>query len=304
MVMPARQIIKIQMDTLKQGNDGIRVAYKFASPMNKSSTGPYKRFKNMVQNDLYKHLVGNKAWKFIPKSIDKTMYKYKAIVEVVSGFDQLKYRYKFTLSKQYDWGRKRPLYDRFEKMYLDGYWRTDSVELVQGGGNPLFNIYGEPLLACRSEGSSDMLGSWNHEGLCNETGGGVHQICVDVNKTPGFSSSTGQGDWSDGRKGKNHCMCLGAWALYKARQDLGEIPHTEDELKCSAIMDHALSEKYISKWNTWNGNEVPNQIVSGVNSLVEQCYRKGNTKQKQKLKQLYYNLTEDKPEFNKSIFRN
>ena len=36
---------------------------------------------------------------------------------------------------------------------------------------------------------------------------------------------------------------------------------------------------------------LPNQIVSGVNSLVEQCYRKGNTKQKQKLKQLYYNLT-------------
>ena len=82
-----------------------------------------------------------------------------------------------------------PFYDRFEKMQLDGYWRTDSVELIQGGGNPLFNIYGEPLLPCRSQGSSDQYGSWNQEGLCNETGGGVHQICVNVDKVPKFSES-------------------------------------------------------------------------------------------------------------------
>ena len=301
MVMPPREIIKIQLDALKQGSDGIRVAYKFASPMNKISTGPYKRFKNMVKNDIYKHLINNKGWRFIPQTIDKTRYNYKVTIEVVSGYDSLKYRYRFTLSKQYDWERNKPLYDRFEKMQLDGYWRTDSVELIQGGGNPLFNIYGEPLLPCRSQGSSDQYGSWNQEGLCNETGGGVHQICVNVDKVPKFSESTGQSKWSEGRKGKNHCMCLGAWALYKAKQDLGEIPKTQDELNCHAIMDDALSSEYINKWNTWNGIEVPNQIVSGVNSLVTQCYRKGNNKQRNNLKNLYNNLAKNKPEFNKNL---
>lgn len=154
----------------------------------------------------------------------------------------------------------------------------------------LLNIYGEPLQPCRSDGSSDTRGSWNSNGYCDETGGGVHQICVEVNKTPDFSYNTGQGRWSDGRRGKNHCMCLGAWALYKARQERGKIPETNDELQCESIMDDALDSGYVNKWNTWNGNELPDQIVQGVEALYDQCYEKANDTQKENLQTLYDEL--------------
>ena len=174
----------------------------------------------------------------------------------------------------------------------------NSSDKMNRGHSSLLNIYGDPLQPCRPEGSSDTRGSWNSNGYCDETGGGVHQICVEVDKTPDFSHNTGQGRWSDGRAGKNHCMCLGAWALYKARQESGEIPETNDELLCESIMDDALDPRYVNKWNTWNGNELPDQIVQGVNKLYEQCYEKANNTQKEYLQTLYNNLTQDRPEFN------
>ena len=83
-------------------------------------------------------------------------------------------------------------------------------------------------------------------------------------------------------------MCLGAWALYKARQKREEnINITDNELVCEAIPEMALEEKYINKWNTWNKKELPKQIKEGVNSLYEQCSRKANTQQKKFLDDKY-----------------
>ena len=156
----------------------------------------------------------------------------------------------------------------------------------------LKNIYGEPLKKCQKF-NDDKSGSWDNGGYCSERGGGVHQICFDVkDETKDFSSETGQSDWSNERIDKNHCMCLGAWALYKAKNK-----GTGEELLCEAIPEMSLSSGYIDNWNTWNGNELPNQIVDGVNSLMEQCYRKGNESQKKYLKNKYYNLTNSRPEF-------
>ena len=167
------------------------------------------------------------------------------------------------------------------------------------GHSSLLNIYGEPLQPCRKEGSNDTRGSWT-DGFCDETGGGVHQICLEVNKTPNFSDKTGQGPWSDERKDKNHCMCLGAWALYKARQEKGDIQKTNNELHCESIMDDALHERYVGNWNTWNGNELNDQIVQGVNELYKQCHEKGNINQKKHIKGLYKNLTQNRPEFHET----
>ena len=147
----------------------------------------------------------------------------------------------------------------------------------QTGGDAnteLKNIYGEPLQKCRKY-NEDQNGSWDQDGYCSEKGGGVHQICFDVtDKNKNFSSATGQSGWSEERVGKNHCMCLGAWALYKARQDKDEIPFTENELNCEAIPEMSLNESYVQNWNTWNGNELPDQVVNGVDNLVKQCYNK------------------------------
>ena len=139
-----------------------------------------------------------------------------------------------------------------------------------GNQTRLQNVYGEPLQSCRIENKSTNQGSWDSKGYCSEMDGGVHQICMNVDSdTSDFSTQTGQSDWSESRVGYNHCMCLGAWALYKSK-GLG----TGSELQCDSIPDTALSKEYIKKWNTWNGNELPDQIVQGVDSLVEQCYDK------------------------------
>ena len=42
-------------------------------------------------------------------------------------------------------------------------------------------------------------------------------------------------------------MCLGAWALYKAKQDKNIIPYTENELLCESIMEDVFEPKYINK---------------------------------------------------------
>lgn len=135
----------------------------------------------------------------------------------------------------------------------------------------MLNIYNEPLQPCRQGNMSN--GSWDSEGKCSELGGGVHQICIEniASNARGFSQNTGQSNWSDQRGNNNHCVCLGAWALYNTQQN---IPNKI--LKCDAIPKNALSDNYVSKfsegWNKWNGLEIDNQIIQGVESMINQCY--------------------------------
>lgn len=145
--------------------------------------------------------------------------------------------------------------------------------------NNLLNIYGEPLKKCKT----DNYGSWDKYGYCSEKDGGVHQICFNINnETSDFSNETNQGDWSKNRISNNNCMCLGAWALYKSKNK-----GNNKELICESIPDIALSSNYINNWNTWNGNELPDQIITGVDSMVKQCY---NKKKSNYLKNKYNNL--------------
>ncbi len=146
----------------------------------------------------------------------------------------------------------------------------DNVEGFTDTHDTLKNIYGEPLKTCKT---GDSPGSWDSEGYCSERGGGVHQICMEVTPERGdFSTQTEQGPWSQDRVGNNHCMCLGAWALYKAKGK-GD----GNELQCESIPDYSLSPEYINKWNTWNNHEISDQIKNGVDSMVQQCYNKKNS---------------------------
>lgn len=179
---------------------------------------------------------------------------------------------------------------------------SEPMENMSDTHDTLVNIYGEPLKKCRGE-EADGSGSWDSQGFCSEMGGGVHQICFDVNaSTAGFSSDTGQSDWSQGRLNKNHCMCIGAWALYKAKQDATEISETHNELICESIPKVSLTDSYLGNWATWNGNELPGQIVHGVNKLVEQCYvETENEQEKEHLENLYMDLVNNHHEFQGNI---
>lgn len=150
------------------------------------------------------------------------------------------------------------------------------IESMTGGSDELLNIYDEPLEAC-PDNQYESNGSWMGGNKCSERGGGVHQICyrdigTNANK---FSQNTGQSDWSTDRGDQNHCVCLGAWALYKKKLDEGLITddNSTSRLKCSAIPNYAFSEEYVNKFSTWNGNEIPGQIVNGVEGIVEECLK-------------------------------
>ena len=59
-------------------------------------------------------------------------------------------------------------------------------------------------------------------------------------------------------------MCIGAWSLYHAQ---GE----DVEAKCDAVPAFVFGEDYIHNWSTWNGYELDDQIVDGINALYAQC---------------------------------
>lgn len=145
------------------------------------------------------------------------------------------------------------------------------------------NIYGKKLQPCRIN-NLDNNGSWDDDGYCNELDGGVHQICFKIDEnSKDFSKHTFQSNWSNNRINNNHCMCLGAWSLYKARQNKNQISKTNNELKCDAIPEIALTKEYISKWNKWNGYEHNDQIIDGINALVKQCKNVENINEKKYL---------------------
>lgn len=130
------------------------------------------------------------------------------------------------------------------------------------------NLYGQPLQPCGEPHHTP--GSWDAERKCSELGGGVHQICAVMHPDTAkdFSTETGQSDWSKDREGQNHCLCLGAYALYTAK---GKDQGKQVQLQCASIREEALSPRYVGKWSTWNGHEKGQQIQDGVRDLVQQC---------------------------------
>lgn len=152
------------------------------------------------------------------------------------------------------------------------------------------NVYGQALEPCRRPtNAADARGSWDASGACSDRDGddpGAHQICFRVEEdSKDFSENTGQSNWSRERLGKNHCMCLGAYALYKARQASskaireGEAPvgTSSNEVVCRALPEAALSAKYVDKWKRWNGHENAFELDEthrlAVDAIYEQCRR-------------------------------
>ena len=166
----------------------------------------------------------------------------------------------------------------------------------------MLNIYDEPLKKCQENDMNN--GSWDKDGKCSEIGGGVHQICIKniANNTSDFSKITGQSNWSENRGNNNHCVCLGAWSLYKNKNN-----ENKKILKCDAIPKVSLSKRYISKfsegWNKWNGLEVNGQIKDGIESLIKNCYDNKDNKS-QNLKKNYCKLAKNNNDLKNSNYYN
>ena len=187
------------------------------------------------------------------------------------------------------------------------------------GGTNMLNIYNNKLKPCGNKKMSN--GSWDNKKLCSEKNNGVHQICIkNISKnTPNFSIITGQSNWSDNRNDNNHCVCLGAWSLYNKKLNIEKYNNKKPKkskkskkpkkskniLKCDSIPKISLSDKYVSNfsegWNKWNGLELNNQIVDGVQGMVEDCLNTTNKKKKNLINN-YCNFSKKHKSLNNTTF--
>ena len=94
-------VLMIQLNSLKNNNTpykdaGIEQTWKFAHPINKKSTGPLKRFRQMIYSDSYKILISHENNKTIilKESANKFVFK----VYVLSK-DKKKYYYIWQIEK-------------------------------------------------------------------------------------------------------------------------------------------------------------------------------------------------------------
>ena len=94
-------VLMIQLNSLKNNNNpykdaGIEQAWEFAHPINKASTGPLERFKQMIYSESYKILISHENNKIIilKETPNKLVYK----VYVLSK-DKKKYYYIWQIEK-------------------------------------------------------------------------------------------------------------------------------------------------------------------------------------------------------------
>ena len=87
-----------------------------------------------------------------------------------------------------------------------------------------------------------------------------------------------------------------AWSLYNAKKNSDD---KNKILKCDAIPENAFSDNYVSKfsqgWNKWNDLELDNQIINGVESLMQNCYLNEtiSSEKREKLRQKYCEFTKN-----------
>ena len=94
-------VLTIQLNSLKNNNNpykdaGIEQTWEFAHPINKASTGPLERFRQMIYSDSYKILIShqNNKTMILKESVNKFVYK----VYVLSK-DKKKYYYIWQIEK-------------------------------------------------------------------------------------------------------------------------------------------------------------------------------------------------------------
>lgn len=113
------EVVGVQLEALRRNDspatdDGIKTAFRFASPENRAATGPVERFIRLVKNPLYRPLLNHRTAKRDPVVVAGDVAQQRVMVTSADGEEVI---YKFTLSKQK------------AGEYKD-CWMTDGVERV------------------------------------------------------------------------------------------------------------------------------------------------------------------------------
>ena len=99
-ILPS-EVVKIQLSSLQNNNSpnidsGILQTWEFAHTKNKSFTGPYDKFKNMIKKDSYSILINHKSHEV------KEMFKNENVATyevVILGKDKKFYKFKWQVEK-------------------------------------------------------------------------------------------------------------------------------------------------------------------------------------------------------------
>ncbi len=96
------KVVRIQLNALAQNNTpypdaGIEIAFRFASPANKQTTGPLNRFIQLVHNPAYKPMLNHQKARF-GQIVIEDVQAYLAVYLTAS--DGKRVGYMFILSKQ------------------------------------------------------------------------------------------------------------------------------------------------------------------------------------------------------------
>ncbi len=99
-ILPS-QVVKIQLSSLQNNNSpnidsGILQTWEFAHPKNKSFTGPYDKFKDMIKKDSYSILINHKSHEVIEMFKNENVATYEV---VILGKDKKFYKFKWQVEK-------------------------------------------------------------------------------------------------------------------------------------------------------------------------------------------------------------
>lgn len=109
-------VVKIQVDALAHNAEmpedgGIRIAFRFASPANRATTGPIEHFVRILKSPAYRPLLDHRTAKFGQAVVDG---EQAAMGVTLTTRDGRRLVYLFFLSRQH-------------AADCDGCWMTDSV---------------------------------------------------------------------------------------------------------------------------------------------------------------------------------
>jgi hypothetical protein len=115
-----KKVVEIIMHALKNNDypvkdNGIKITYNFASPANRTVTGPLSRFNLLIKNKIYVPMINHKSVVYENYSVNGSVAKIDAII--VSSTGKM-FGYRFGLSLQ--------LNNEFS-----GSWMTDSVVSIK-----------------------------------------------------------------------------------------------------------------------------------------------------------------------------
>ena len=94
-------VVKLQLLAMQQNDDsdfGIEVTFRFASPSNKTQTGPLKRFIRLVRNPSYRPLLNHINTTFLELNIEED-FAVQDVIITTSNRERIGYRFRLSIQK-------------------------------------------------------------------------------------------------------------------------------------------------------------------------------------------------------------